>query len=35
MPYGGMNEKGFVVEMLLLDDTRFDIPETNGTFITY
>ena len=25
MPYGGMNEKGLVVEMLWLDDTRFDI----------
>lgn len=27
MPYGGMNEKGLVVEMLWLDDTRFNIAE--------
>lgn len=27
MPYGGMNEKGLVVEMLWLDDTRFNISE--------
>ena len=25
MPYGGMNEKGLVIEMLWLDDTRFNI----------
>lgn len=28
MPYGGMNEKGLVVEMLWLEDTRFNISET-------
>ncbi|MBL7844944.1 MAG: linear amide C-N hydrolase [Cyclobacteriaceae bacterium] len=27
MPYGGMNEKGLVVEMLWLEDTRFNISE--------
>ncbi|MBK7108808.1 MAG: linear amide C-N hydrolase [Bacteroidetes bacterium] len=27
MPYGGMNEKGLVVEMLWLDDIRFNISE--------
>jgi len=27
MPYGGMNEKGLVVEMLWLDDTRFNISD--------
>jgi len=27
LPYGGMNEKGLVVEMLWLDDTRFNISE--------
>lgn len=27
MPYGGMNEKGLVVEMLWLEDTRFNITE--------
>lgn len=27
MPYGGMNEKGLVVEMLWLEDTRFNISD--------
>lgn len=27
MPYGGMNEKGLVVEMLWLEDTRFNIAD--------
>ena len=27
MPYGGMNERGLVVEMLWLEDTRFNISE--------
>lgn len=27
MPYGGMNEEGLVVEMLWLEDTRFNISE--------
>lgn len=27
MPYGGMNEKGLVVEMLWLEDTRYNISE--------
>lgn len=27
MPYGGMNEKGLVVEMLWLDETKFNITE--------
>ncbi|MBK9271899.1 MAG: linear amide C-N hydrolase [Saprospiraceae bacterium] len=27
MPYGGMNEKGLVVEMLWMEDTRFNISE--------
>ena len=27
MPYGGMNDKGLVVEMLWLEDTRFNISE--------
>jgi len=32
MPYGGMNEKGLVVEMLWLEDTRFNISE-NKTYL--
>lgn len=32
MPYGGMNEKGLVVEMLWLDDTRFNISD-NKTYL--
>ena len=27
MPYGGMNEKGLVVEMLWMDETQFNISE--------
>jgi len=27
MPYGGMNERGLVIEMLWLDDTRFNMSE--------
>lgn len=27
MPYGGMNDKGLVVEMLWLDETRFNVSE--------
>lgn len=32
MPYGGMNEKGLVVEMLWLEDTRFNISD-NKTYL--
>jgi len=30
MPYGGMNEKGLVVEMLWLEDTRFNISDNKN-----
>jgi choloylglycine hydrolase len=30
MPYGGMNEKGLVVEMLWLEQTKYNINETKS-----